>query len=401
MLDIHQIRQQTPATQHLIHFNNAGASLNPQPVIQKIKDYLDEEAQVGGYELARLRANDIHAFYTETARLLNAEARNIAFATSCTEAYSKALAAIPFKKGDLILTSDDDYASNQLCFLSLQARVGVKIIRAKNLSNGDIDVADIEHIIKTQHPSVVAITHVPTSSGKVQPVAAIGQLCQQHDIWYLVDACQSIGQMPVDVQAIGCEFRTATGRKFLRAPRGTGFLYVSDKALDAGLAPLFFDNHSATWTGANEFKVQTTAQRFELYERSIANVLGITEAIRYANALGLDNIYAYNQDLIQYFREKMQNTDGTSRSNREGVKLYDEGSHLCNIITFRVGNLPLEVLQTALNNAKVNYSVTSKVMAQLDFAHKGIDWALRFSPHYYNTKEEVDTVVEVLTTLSF
>ena len=393
MLDINQIRQETPATQHLIHFNNAGASLNPQPVIQKIKDYLDEEAQVGGYELARIRANDIYAFYTETARLLNAQAHNIAFATSCTEAYAKALASIPFKKGDIILSSDDDYASNQLCFLSLQARVGVKIVRAKNLSNGDIDVADIEHIIKTQPPSVVAITHVPTSSGKVQPVAAIGQLCRQHDIWYLVDACQSIGQMPVDVQTIGCDFLTATGRKFLRAPRGTGFLYVSDKALDAGLAPLFFDNHSATWTGADEYEVQTTAQRFELYERSIANMLGITEAVRYANALGLDNIYAYNQDLIQYFREKLINT--------EGVKLYDEGSQLCNIITFRVGDLPIETIQTALNNAKINYSVTIKKMAQLDFAHKGIDWALRFSPHYYNTKEEVDKVVEVISKLSF
>ncbi len=391
MLNIHQIRQDTPACQNLIHFNNAGASLNSQPVIQKIKDYLDEEAQVGGYELARIRANEVNAFYTETARMLNAQAHNIAFATSCTEAYSKALASMQFKKGDIILTSDDDYASNQLCFLSLQARVGVKIIRAKNLPNGDIDVADIEHIIKTQHPSVVAITHIPTSSGKVQPVAAIGQLCRQHDIWYLVDACQSIGQMPVDVQAIGCDFLTATGRKFLRAPRGTGFLYVSNKALDARLAPLFFDNHSATWTGADDYEVQTTAQRFELYERSIATVLGITEAIRYANALGLDNIYAYNQDLIQYFREKMHNT--------EGVKLYDEGSHLCNILTFRKENTALETLQTALNHAKVNYSVALKKMAQIDFAHKGIDWALRFSPHYYNTKEEVDRVVEVLCKL--
>lgn len=391
MLNINQIRQETPACQHLIHFNNAGASFNPKSVIQKIKDYLDEEAQVGGYELARIRENDINAFYTETARLLNAEARNIAFATSCTEAYSKALAAIPFKKGDIILTSDDDYASNQLCFLSLQARLGVNIVRAKNLANGDIDVADIEHIIKNQHPSVVAITHVPTSSGKVQPIAAIGKLCHQHDIWYLVDACQSIGQMPVDVQAICCDFLTATGRKFLRAPRGTGFLYVSDKALNAGLTPQYLDNHSATWTGADSFQVQPTAQRFELYERSIANVLGITEAVRYANTLGLDNIYAYNQDLIQYFRQKMRDT--------EGVKLYDEGSRLCNILTFRMNNVSLDTIQMALNAAKVNHSVTLKKMAQIDFAHKGIEWAVRFSPHYYNTKEEVDRVVEVLAQL--
>lgn len=388
MLNINQIRQETPACQHLIHFNNAGASLNPNSVIQTIKDYLDEEAQVGGYELARIRANDVNAFYTETARLLNAEARNIAFATSCTEAYAKALASIPFKKGDIILTSDDDYASNQLCFLSLQARVGIKIIRAKNLANGDVDVDDIEQIIKTQHPTVVAITQIPTSSGKVQPVAAIGKLCQQYDIWYLVDACQAIGQMPVNVQDIGCDFLTATGRKFLRAPRGTGFLYVSDKALNAGLAPQYFDNHSATWTGADSFEVQATAQRFELYERSIANVLGITEAIRYANALGMDNIYAYNQDLMQYFRRHMDYADG--------VYLYDEGSHLCNILTFRMGHLPLAAIQTALNTAKINHSVTMKHMAQIDFAHKGINWAVRFSPHYYNTKEEVDKIIEVL-----
>ena len=391
MFNINQIRQETPACQNLIHFNNAGASLNPTVVIQKIKDYLDEEALVGGYELARLRAQEINGFYSETARLLNTEARNMAFATSNTEAYAKVLSAIPFKNGDIILTSDDDYASNQLCFLSLQKRLGIKIIRAKNLDNGDIDVADIEHIIKTKNPLVVAITHIPTSSGKVQPIAAIGKLCQQYGVWYLVDACQSVGQMPVDVQAIGCDFLTATGRKFLRAPRGTGFLYVSDKALDAGFAPLFFDNHSATWTGKDAYDIQETAQRFELYERSIATVLGVTEAVKYANTIGLDNIYAYNQDLIQYFRQKMQNT--------EGVKLYDEGSNLCNILTFRIKNLSLDTIQTALNNAKINYSIALKKMAQIDFEHKGIDWAVRFSPHYYNTKEEVDTVVRVLEKL--
>ena len=140
-----------------------------------------------------------------------------------------------------------------------------------------------------------------------------------------------------------------------------------------------------------QFEVQPTAQRFELYERSIANVLGITEAVRYANELGLDNIYAYNQDLMQYFRQKMRDT--------EGVKLYDEGSHLCNILTFRKNDLSLAAIQTALNAAKINHSVTMKHMAQIDFAHKGIDWALRFSPHYYNTKEEIDKVVEVLTQL--
>lgn len=392
MLNIPQIRQDTPHCLNLIHFNNAGCSLHTTKVVQVMKDYLDQEAATGGYELAAQRAQDITAFYTETARLIQAQAHNIAFATSCTEAYTKVLTAIPFKKGDIILTSDDDYASNQLCFLSLQARMGVKIIRAKNLANGDIDVQDIENIIKKKKkPTVVAITHVPTSSGKVQPVAAIGKLCRQYDIWYLVDACQSIGQMPVDVQEIGCDFLTATGRKFLRAPRGTGFLYVSDKALNARLAPLFFDNHSATWTGKNDFKIHETAQRFELFEKSIATVMGITEAIRYANDMGLDNIFNYNQEIIQYLRAKMQAIDG--------VKLYDEGSHLCNILTFRVGNLPLTTIQTALKAAHINASVTPKTYAQIDFERKGIDWAVRFSPHYYNTKEEMDRVITVLEKL--
>lgn len=393
MLNINQIRQDTPNCLNLIHFNNAGCSLHTTRVVQVMKDYLDQEAATGGYELAAHRAQDIKAFYTETARMIQAQAHNIAFATSCTEAYTKVLSSIPFKKGDIILTSDDDYASNQLCFLSLQTRMGVKIIRAKNLPNGDIDVQDVEHIIKRKKkPTVVAITHVPTSSGKVQPVAAIGKLCRQYDIWYLVDACQSIGQMPVDVNAIGCDFLTATGRKFLRAPRGTGFLYVSDKALNARLAPLFFDNHSATWTGKNDFEINETAQRFELFERSIATVIGAAEAIRYANEMGLDNIFNYNQEIIQYLRTKMQAIDG--------VKLYDEGSELCNILTFRVGNLSVETIQAALKANKINASVTSKPFAQIDFERKGIDWAVRFSPHYYNTKAEMDKVVGVLAEIS-
>lgn len=391
-MDINSLRIDTPGIQHHIHLNNAGASLQPQPVIDAVQEYLSEEALHGGYETAAARSHDIKGFYQFCAKLLGTKPDHVEFMSSgATEAYNKALSSIPLVSGDVILTTDDDYSSNQIAFLFLEKTHGVKIVRADKLSEGGVDVDSVEKLIKKHRPKLVAVTHVPTNSGLVQDVESIGQLCRAHDIWYLVDACQSAGQMPLDVEKIGCDFLSATLRKWLRGPRGAGFLYVSDKALKAGLEPIYPDLSGAMWTAANEYKSSQKAQRFGYFEKNYALLVGSKVAMDYALNLGLDNIENRVGELATYTRQRL--------AELPGWKVLDLGKKKCGIVTaHHEGTRPTH-FEKALKAANINAGFARTFNAVIDFKEKGVDWAMRVSPHYYNTKEEVDVLIDALKTV--
>ena len=383
-----EFRRHTPGVQERIHFNNAGAALPPDAVLQSIGQHLALEARIGGYEAAIAARKEAAGFYKSLGRLLNAPAKNIAFATSATEAYNKALSSIPFQAGDFILTTEDDYVSNQIAFLQMQDRFGVRLLRAASRPEGGFDATSMETLIRKYRPRLVAVTHIPTNSGLVQDVEAAGQLCRQYDCLYLLDACQSAGQMPLDVEQLHCDFLSATFRKFLRGPRGAGFLFVSDKVLDTGLAPLFLDLHSADWAEAGCYVPKTNAQRFETWERSYALLLGSKAAAEYALQIGLGAIQERTFRLAANLREQL--------SGIPQVQLLDRGEHLCGIVSLHINDWKPMLLKIALEQKGVNASIAGRGAAVIDFAQKGVDWALRLSPHYYNTEEEVEMVVERL-----
>lgn len=370
-----------------LFFNNAGSSLMPNIVVDSMLDYLKQEEQFGGYEVANKNAELLENFYTETAKLINCKPSNIAFMTSATEAFSKALSSIIFKEGDTVITTVDDYISNQITFISLQKRLNVKIIRIKKQENNELDLEDFENLIKQNHPKLVAVTHIPTNSGLVQDIEAVGKICRQYDILYLADCCQSVGQMVVDVEKIGCDFLTATGRKFMRGPRGSGFLYVSERILEQDYAPILLDMRGADWSEYNNYELFKTAKRFEHWEVSYAAVLGMMEAVKYANNVGLNNIENYNRKLAETFRINLKNN---------GFKVLDIGNNLSSIVTFCGPDNDLENIQKVLRENNVFFSVSYKHSALIDFTDKKVDGAVRLSPHYFNTLEEVEKVSEVL-----
>jgi cysteine desulfurase / selenocysteine lyase len=391
MINVEQLRQETPGCLNQIFFNNAGASLIPKPALKAMIDYLEQENLVGGYELAQQKMPQTAQFYEQAAILLNTKPQNIAFANHATDAYNKAISSIPFKKNDTILTTIDDYVSNHITFLSLQKRFGINIITSKKRFNNEIDFEDFEEKIIVHKPILVAVTHVPTNTGLIQNVEKVGELCQKHNALFLLDACQSVGQIEVDVQNIQCDFLTATGRKFLRGPRGTGLLYVSDKVLNLGLEPLFLDLHSAQWTSTNTYKTVKTAQKFESWELSHASLLGFATSLKYLNDIGIKNIEIQNKKISGYFREKL--------SIIENILVLDYGKNLSNIITWQHKKLSLLEHQTILKQNKICFSIAHKSVAIFDFEAKKVDWAIRFSPHYYNTIEEIDTVVDLLKSI--
>ncbi|WP_282775280.1 aminotransferase class V-fold PLP-dependent enzyme [Phaeodactylibacter xiamenensis] len=391
MLNIDQLRADTPGVQHRIHLNNAGASLMPRPVLEAAQQHLQLESEIGGYEAAALVREQSIGFYESVAQLLNAKPDQIAWSGSATQAYNTALSAIPFQAGDTILTTEDDYVSNQIAFLQLVKRHHLQLIRARTLPEGGVDTGQLKALIRQHRPRLVAVTHVPTNSGLVQNIMGIGEVCRANGAYYLVDACQSAGQLPLDVQAIACDFLTATFRKFLRGPRGGGFLYISERVLEAGLEPKFMDLHSAAWTAPDAYRPRESAVRFETWERSYALVLAARAATNYTIELGLTAIAEQVSMLAAHLRQRL--------SQLEHVRVLDQGQQLCGIVTLSIEGLSARGVIPALNQKGVNASVSGKGGAVIDFEKKGVDWALRFSPHYYNTTAELDRAVEALKQL--
>jgi len=385
---IEKLRLETPGCAHRNHLNNAGAGLPPQPVLSAMQEHLELEATIGGYEAADLQRTSLEGFYGSVAQLLHSRSHNIAFAGSATDAYARVLSAIPWQAGDVILTTENDYVSNQIAFLSLQKRFGLKLLRARNLDSGGVDVADFELLLKKHQPKLAAVTQVPTNSGLVQPVEAIGAFCRHTETLYLVDACQSAGQMPLDVNRIGCDFLSATMRKFLRGPRGAGFLYASDRALSSGIEMLTPDMRSADWTSEDSFSTATTARRFEYWEMAPALVLGSKAAVDYALHLGLEWIETQVRQLAVLTRLLL--------SELPGVQVLDQGQHLCGIVTAHAPHWNVSTILQKLRQENINCRISTRNVAQIDFSRKAVDWALRVSPHYYNTEAEIRQLAAVL-----
>ncbi|HEX6309579.1 MAG TPA: aminotransferase class V-fold PLP-dependent enzyme [Longimicrobiales bacterium] len=371
-----------------IHLNNAGAALMPRPVIDAVRGHLQLEVERGGYEAAAAARADIAATYEQVGRLVHADARNIAIVENATVAFAQALSAFDFAGGDVILTTRNDYVSNQLMYLSLAKRLGVRVERAADLPEGGVDPQAIRELIRQHRPKLVAATWIPTNSGLVQPVAEIGRFCTESGVPFIVDACQAVGQVDIDVGAIQCDFLAATARKFLRGPRGVGFLHVSDRMLAQSRAPLWLDMRGASWTEADEYVLAPDARRFENWEFSYALLLGLGAAAKYALDVGVAEAGAYAAGLAARAREAL--------AGLPGLRVLDHGPELAAIVTVEVPKFDAGDVVRALREQAINTSSTDRASAVIDMDEKRASTALRISPHYYNTRREIDILVGAL-----
>ena len=390
-MDVAALRADTPGCAHRIHLNSAGASLMPAPVLHAIRDHLTLESEIGGYEAAAAAHQAIQDTYQAVADLLDSQPENIAFTEHATASFVQALSSIPFRSGDVLVTTRHDYVSNQIQYLSLAHRFGVEVVRVPDAPEGGVDLQAMDEVIHRRRPRVVAVTHMPTNSGLIQDVAAIGRMCRARDVLYLVDACQTVGQMPVRPETLGCDFLSATARKFLRGPRGSGFLWVSDRALASGLEPLFPDLRSADWVADDLYQAAPDAQRFETWEFAWALVLGTGAAARYATEVGLEGAAQRNAALAATLRTRLEELDG--------VRTLDRGPALGAIVTATVeGHHPSDIV-AALRQRGINTSSQTRLDAVIDYDAKGTDGALRISPHYFNTPDDADALIEALADL--
>jgi selenocysteine lyase/cysteine desulfurase len=300
-----------------------------------------------------------------------------------------AFAALPLEAGQVVLTGEAEYSSNVLAYLHAGRRRGVRFETVPSDADGALDVAALERRLGElgERAALVAVTHVPTSNGLVNPAAEVGAVTRAAGVPFLLDACQSVGQLPVDVAEIGCDMLSATGRKYLRAPRGTGFLYVSDAIRDR-LDPPFVDLRAADWVAEDSYVLRDDARRFEAWEASVADRLGLGAAVDYALGWGLPAIAERIGLLAADLRARLEAT--------AGVRVHDTGRVRSGIVTFSVDGAPAPEVVERLRAARVNTSVSWAATAHLDLGRRGLGDLVRASVHYYNTPDELSALVEAL-----
>jgi len=385
-VDVDALRALTPGCAHRVHLNNAGAGLLAQPTLDAMIGHLRRESEIGGYEAADAAQDAIAAVYGAVADLVGGTADEVAFFDNATHAWNAAFYSIPLQAGDRILTGRAEYGSNVLAYLQVARRTGAEVVVVPNDESGQLDTAALADLVD-ERTRLIGVSHVPTSGGLVNPAAEIGRIAREAGVLFLLDATQSVGQFPVDVDEIGCDLLTATGRKFLRGPRGTGFLWVRSAALDR-LDPFVAEIASATWDGKRGFTWVDGAERFESWENSYVNMLGLGAAVRQALDLGMDVIAERTLVLGAQLRTRLEALPG--------VSTHDLGSTRCAIVTAKVEGVPAADVVAALAGAGINVTSTVAEHTQFDTEVRDVHPLVRLSPHYYNTEAELDRAVEVI-----
>lgn len=391
-IDVERARAETPGCAVVTHLNNAGAALMPQPVLDATVAHLELEARIGGYEAAERQQEAIEHVYDAVARLLGCGRDEIAIVENATRAWDMAFYAIPFQPGDRILTAQAEYASNYIAYLQVARRMGAVVEAIPDDEDGQLSVEALRDAMD-ERVKLIAMTHVPTSGGLVNPAEEVGRVARAWNALYLLDACQSVGQMPLDVETIGCDLLSATGRKYLRGPRATGFLYVRRDVLNR-LEPPFLDLHAATWTAPDRYELRADARRFENWETYFAGKIGLGVAIDYALGWGMEAIEGRVTALAEHLRARL--------GELPGVTLCDTGRRKCGIVTFTLAGQDPEAMRLALaaQTPAINVSVSTRSSTLLDLQARGLTSMVRASVHYYNTEEEIERLVEAVREMS-
>jgi cysteine desulfurase/selenocysteine lyase len=388
-IDVRRARRETPGCENVLHFNNAGAALMPQPVLQATIGHLQLEALIGGYEAAAQAHEAVEHVYDAAATLLGCRCDEIAIVENATRAWDMAFYAVPLGPGDRILTAVAEYASNYIAFLQVARKTGAVVETIPNDAAGQLSVEALHRAIDDR-VKLIAITHVPTNGGLVNPAAAVGKIAREAGVMFLLDACQSVGQMPIDVEAIGCDMLSATGRKYLRGPRGTGLLYVRRGILER-LEPPFLDLHAAQWVAPEIFEIRPDARRFENWETYYAGKIGLGVAIDYALQWGLEAIWARIRRLADDLRQRL--------STVPGVTVRDQGVERCGIVAFTMAGREADEVQRRLSNVGINVSVSRITSTRLDMEARTLPDLVRASVHYYNTEAEIERFCATLAAI--
>lgn len=375
---IAQVRKETPGLEGHLHLDNAGASLMPDPVIARMKAALEQDVLLGGYVAQEQQQEELNAIYDDFAILFGGVSADYAVVGSAVDGWTKAFYSLPLQRGDNIVTAYTEYCANYVAYLQLKATRGVEIRVARMAPGGGIDLDHLESLID-RSTKLIGVTHMPSSSGEIVDAMTIGKIAKHHNVLYQLDACQSAGHIPLSVSEIGCDIMTGTARKFLRGPRGIGFLYVNQRARDQ-MEPVVLTNQSAAWVSADSYELLDNARIFEAWERSVMNQLGFKAALDYYKELGPLSASGTLLSIADTIRQGLADIPHVIPTCPEGSKSA--------IITFNIKGMEAVEAKQKLADSMMTVQTASVQHTRLDLEARGIETAVRVSPHYYVTERD-------------
>lgn len=391
MMDLAAIRAATPGlATGQVFLDSAGSSLPPRVVTDTVIGHLHREAEIGGYRAANECLDDLAAVKTSIATLIGATADTIALSDSATRSWADFAYSLPLRPGDRVLISGADYASNAIAALQRAKQTGAVVEHIPSDDTGRLDTDALAAMLD-ERVRLVSLQHAPTNGGLVNPVAEATRIAHEAGALVLLDACQSIGQLPIDVAELGVDALSATGRKWLRGPRGTGFLYLREE-LAQTMEPARLDLHSAEWVSEREYRLAPDASRFEFWECDVAARLGLGAAVDYLLALGPDEVYAAVAERADYLRKTLPELPG--------VTVRDLGTEHSGIVSFTADDHDPVELRDRLADHAVTVTVSHAGSTLLDMTARALPAIVRASPHYFVTTDDLDRFVATLADIT-
>lgn len=401
--DVDLARQETFGCHRLIHLDNAGAALPPDCVTETYIAALQEEAEIGSYRSARKQTAALRQTYAELAQLLNCHVSEIALVESGSRAWDLSFSMIQLAPGSVIVTTEYEYANNYIMMLRAARQCNCRIEFIRLDEGGDISLSHLSELIDAwgKDIRVISVTHVPTHNAIINPVEKIGQLIRSaktsgalaDTAVYMVDACQSVGQMPVDVQNIRCDVLTICSRKFLRGPRGVAAIYFRKETLDREIAsnnaePTFLNIPGFTWVQEHSYEMRRDGRCFETWESNYSAKTAFGRAINYYMARDPIGVERYVTGLAAHLRKVLRNVNG--------VSLTDVGANKSALVTFSMKGLPANGILHELEANNINVSIIDRRTAHINMNKRQQHFLLRSAVHYYNTKDEVEKFAQLI-----
>lgn len=378
------------------YLNNAGAGELSNITLNAMIDYYQYEQKVGAYQAAKDKKDIIDMFYTNVAKLINADdVGEIAFVDNASRGWNLAIRGIELSKNDVIVTLSTEFGTNLITIYDHAMKSGASVRVIPCTDKGKVDIQLLEKVLSEYRGvKVIAISHAVAHGSIVNPVEQIGVLARKYGALYIVDACQSVGQITVDVKEIDCDVLVASGRKWLCGPRGTGFMYIRNKTnirptqLDLASADLILnDDYSVTGV-----KIRQDAKRFEIWERNIASQIGLATAIDIILNVGLDEI----SRKIKCFSTEIRNAIS---KNPKLILIGSEesSSGIVGFIT-KKSDVEKSILDSFVKNG-LTISTMSDWDCPLDFPKNGVKTIFRLSPHYYTNIETIELARKIILSI--
>ncbi len=391
MLDIQSIREDFPILSHqiygkpLVYLDNGATTQKPRCVVEKIEyEYYNVNANIHrGVHFLSQEATEAHEEARKTVqRFINARSSNeIVFTRGTTESINLIASSFAdecMSEGDEVIVSVMEHHSNIVPWQIQAAKKGITLRVIPMNEKGELLLDEYEKLF-TDKTRIVSVAHVSNVLGTVNPVKEIIRIAHDHQVPVLIDGAQSTPHMKVDVQDLDAEFYVFSSHK-VYGPTGIGVLYGKEEWLDK-LPPYQGGGEMIATVSFEKTVFNELPFKFEAGTPDYIGSTALAEALRYVDRLGMDNIAAYEQELLQYATEKLNAI--------EGMRIFGNAAHKGAVISFLVGNIHHYDMGMLLDRLGIAVR-TGHHCAQPLMQALGIEGTVRASLSFYNTKEEID-----------